>query len=256
MDNADIIRKYEEACPATELNFKGTRVKYTTPCQVAYVRLATFETKEPETVKWIDGFERGDVFVDVGANMGLYSLFAAVHSGARVFSFEPESQNYALLNTNIRLNNVSDSVTAWCCALSDIRSVDRLYMRDLRAAGSCHSFGAEVDDSLNPTKAAFAQGCLGYTLDELVASEAVSMPTHIKIDVDGFEHLVVNGAVDTFANPKLKSVLIEINPHINEHVELVREMDNFGFKSDADQVERSRRKEGSFKDYGEYIFWR
>lgn len=256
MDYADVIGRYEEASPITELKFKDTRIKYTTPSRMAYWRLTTFETKEPETVKWIDGFERGDVFVDVGANMGLYSLFAAVHSGARVFSFEPESQNYALLNTNIRLNNASESVTAWCCALSDSRSVDRLYMTDLTAAGSCHAFGSEVDESLNPIKAAFAQGCLGYSLDELMASEAVLMPTHIKIDVDGFEHLVVRGAKDTFANPQLKSVLIEINPHINEHAELIREMEQLGFKANADQVERSRRKEGSFKDYAEYIFWR
>ncbi|MGY8962862.1 MAG: FkbM family methyltransferase [Rhodospirillales bacterium] len=256
MDNAELIGKYEAASPVTELKFRGTAVKYTTPSRTSYWRLTTFETKEPETVKWIDGFERGDVFVDVGANMGLYSLFAAVHSGARVFSFEPESQNYALLNTNIRLNNAATSVTAWCCALANTRSVDRLYMTDLTAAGSCHAFGAEVDESLSPVKAAFAQGCLGYSLDELVISEAVPMPTHIKIDVDGFEHLVVRGAIDTFANPKLKSVLIEINPHINEHAELVCEMESLGFKTDVGQVERSRRKEGGFKDYGEYIFWR
>ncbi len=224
--------------------------------EMALYRVMSFETKEPETVKWISGFEPEDVFVDIGANMGLYTIFASVFARARVFSFEPESQNYALLNRNILLNKVSERVVAWCCAMSDERKFDRLYLSQTEVAGSGHEFGAEVTPELKPTKAPYAQGCMSAALDDLVAGGVVPQPRHVKIDVDGFEHLVVAGALKTFENPELSSVLIEISPHIDEHAKLVSDMKTMGFEFDPDQVERSRRKEGNTKDYGEYIFRR
>ena len=66
-------------------------------------RVTTFLTKEPETIEWIDTFAPGDVLFDIGANIGCYSIYAASRS-VRVMAFEPESQNYALINQNIFLN--------------------------------------------------------------------------------------------------------------------------------------------------------
>ena len=256
MDHDEILNKYANSLPTGVLKFGSTRIRFAFPNRTAYWRVSSFETKEPETVKWISGFQRDDVFVDIGANMGLYSLFAQVFSGARVFAFEPESQNYALLNTNIRLNGLSQSVVAWCCALTDGRCVDRLYMTNLDTAGSGHEFGAEVDTNLKPIKAAFTQGSLGYSLDDLVSINALPVPNHIKIDVDGIEHLVVRGARDTLSRPEVESVLIEISPHIEEHSKLIDEMAALGFHFDPAQVERARREEGPTKDYAEYIFRR
>lgn len=256
MDHDAILDKYASSLPTGVLKYGTTRIRFAFPNRAAYWRVSSFETKEPETVKWISEFQRDDVFVDIGANMGLYSLFAHVFSGARVFAFEPESQNYALLNTNIRLNELSRSVVAWCCALTDSRRVDRLYMTNLDTAGSGHEFGAEVDTNLKPINAAFAQGSLGYSLDDLVSINALPVPNHIKIDVDGIEHLVVRGARDTFSQSEVKSVLIEISPRIDEHSMLINEMMELGFSFDPDQVERSRREEGPTKDYAEYIFRR
>lgn len=256
MAKNQMIEDYEKGFPVARVEFQNSTIMYGAPNQIAYWRASTLHTKEPETVKWVAGFKKDEVFVDVGANIGLYSILAAVHASARVFAFEPESENYALLNRNIRLNNVSDRVVAWCCALTDHRCVDRLYMTNVEAAQSGHEFGAEVDPSLRPTKAAFAQGSLGYSLDEFVALKALPAPNHIKIDVDGIEHLVVKGAQETFARQELKSVLIEISPHIEEHVKLIETMATLGFAFDPDQVERATRKEGSTKGFAEYIFQR
>ena len=242
--------------PVAELTVNQTKISYAAPNQAAYWRVSTFNTKEPETVKWIAGFQPGEVFVDIGANMGLYSLFAAVYSKAQVFAFEPESQNYALLNQNIRLNNMAGSVVAWCCALTSKHSIDRLYMSHVDAARSGHEFGDEVNHELKPVQSAFAQGCLGYALDDFVAAQSIPVPNHVKIDVDGFEHLVVEGALQTFANTNLRSVLIEISPHLSQHAQLIEIMCDIGFVFDPDQVERARRKEGGNKDYAEYIFRR
>lgn len=256
MDPKQAVDQYAKTFPVATMQYEKTMVKYGVPNAMALWRVSSFQTKEPETVKWVSEFQADDIFVDIGANMGLYTLFAAVHCGAHVYAFEPESQNYALLNRNIRMNNVADRVVAWCCALTEARSIDRLYMSSTGVAGSGHEYGAEVDPELKPTTAAFAQGSLGYALDELITLQVLPIPNHVKIDVDGIEHLVVKGASQTFQHPDLQSVLIEISPHLEQHARLIDEMAEFGFGFDPDQVERARRKEGNTKDYAEYIFRR
>jgi hypothetical protein len=79
-------------------------------------------------------------------------------------------------------------------------------------------------------------------------------PDYIKIDVDGFEHLVVKGG--TVALDSAKSVLIEINTRYPEHQELVQFMCNRGFHYDEAQALESRRKEGAFEGIGNIIFYR
>lgn len=76
-------------------------------------------------------------------------------------------------------------------------------LAETEAAQSAHEFGAEVDMNPNPTKAKYVQGSIGYSLDELIELNALPSPNHIKIDVDGIEHLVVKGARDTLASPEL-----------------------------------------------------
>ena len=85
-------------------------------------RVRAYLTREPETVEWIAEYVKSqDVFYDIGANIGLYSIFAAkLHRGdLKVYSFEPESQNYASLNRNVYLNGLSDAITTLCMAVSD-----------------------------------------------------------------------------------------------------------------------------------------
>ncbi|MBP01867.1 MAG: methyltransferase [Rhodospirillaceae bacterium] len=256
MGSTKAIDDYAASLPIANIKIQDRSIRYGVPNQQALWRVSTFHTKEPETVRWITKFKADSVFLDVGANMGLYSMLAAVYSKARVFAFEPESQNYALLNKNISLNKMSDRVIAWCCALSDMSTFDRLYMTGLNVASSGHEFGAEVDHNLMPVKARFAQGSMSSTIDTLIQSKTIPVPNHIKIDVDGIEHLVVKGGMNVLQKTELQSVLIEINPHLMEHSQLVADMLGIGFDFDPAQVERARRKEGSTKDYAEYIFWR
>ena len=67
-------------------------------------RARTFFEKEPETLAWIDSFPPRSVFWDIGANVGVYSMYAALRSHS-VSSFEPAASNYFALNRNIALNN-------------------------------------------------------------------------------------------------------------------------------------------------------
>ena len=89
--------------------------------------------------------------------------------GARVFAFEPESQNYALLCKNIVQNSLSERVVAFSAALSDEEKFDKIHLSDFRVGGSCHSFGEAVDFNLQKTSFKFVQGCYSTTIDKLVA---------------------------------------------------------------------------------------
>ena len=85
---------------------------------VTRMRATSFEKKEPETLNWIKTFEKNDNLIDVGANIGIYSLYAA-YKGINVVSVEPDALNYALLNLNIRINNYGDKIVPYSIALHD-----------------------------------------------------------------------------------------------------------------------------------------
>jgi len=238
------------------LEHEGKSVIFLTPNTRALWRVETLFTKEPDTIEWIAAFAPDDVLVDIGANVGMYTIWAAKTRGARVFAFEPEAQNYALLNRNVLANGLNDLVRAYCVALSDASGFDALYLSDLGVGGSCHSYGAALDFNNQPRAAPFAQGSVAVTLDEMVERGAVPVPQHVKIDVDGLEHKVIAGARQTLANAAVRSVLIEINTNLDEHWELVDIMLGLGFDYSQEQVARAQRSEGTFKGVGNYVFHR
>jgi FkbM family methyltransferase len=219
-------------------------------------RARTLMTKEPGTVAWLEEIKPGEVLVDVGANVGMYALCAAAFFGARVFAFEPESQNYAVLNRNIHDNRLDEAVAAFCVALSDETRFDRLYLSDFTPGGSCHNFGASIGPDLRPMKAAFRQGCFATTLDALIGEGVLPVPQHIKIDVDGNEHKVIRGAARALGDAALRSVLVEINTNLEEHWGVVDALLERGFDYSREEAERAQRKEGFFKGTGNYVFRR
>lgn len=250
------LEQYERLTPHQVLHEGEIPVVYLTPNRVTQWRVNSLFTKEPDTIEWIRGFQPGEVFVDIGANVGMYTIWAAKTRGVRTFAFEPESQNYALLCRNIVMNGLSGSVVAYCLALAEKSDYSLLHLSEFQTGGSCHSFGEKVDFQLQHHEFALAQGCVGSTLDTLVAKGAVPMPDHIKIDVDGLEHKVLAGSRAVLADPALKSVLVEINTNLQLHRQIVADMQAMGFSYSDDQVAAAQRREGTFKGVGNYVFRR
>ena len=239
-------------------DFEGVRVKLVAANPMIAWRAESFYKKEPDTVAWLRRMPRQSIFLDIGANIGIYALAAAMGRNCRVYAFEPESQNYANLNANIFINNLSNQVLAYCAALTDKPGLDRLFLSrfDQSGGGSCHSYGEEVGFDLLERQSPFAQGCVGLRLDDLVQQGIISVPDYIKIDVDGFEHRVIAGGLDTLRNPKVKEILIEINPDLEQHKKLIKTLKSLGFYYEMDQRFRAARKSGVFKGVGEIIFRR
>jgi len=182
------------------------------PNELTQWRATTFFTKEPETLEWIDGFAEGDTLWDIGANIGCYTLYAA-RQGRKVLAFEPAFTNYALLNRNIATNGLDGLVRAYCLALAERPQADALCLADLSLGAANCQFGAPRQRTHVPGNraVAFRQGMFGLAGDALVHDYGLDAPTHIKIDVDGIEELILLGARQTLRDPRLKSVLVEID---------------------------------------------
>ena len=90
----------------------------------------TFWDKEPETIEWIKSFEPNTVFFDVGANIGIYSLYAAsLYSESLIYAFEPVKQNFVRLMQNIELNKFNN-IIALPVGISDVDRIDILLIKE------------------------------------------------------------------------------------------------------------------------------
>lgn len=247
------LEQFEKIKPTQTITYGNHALNYSTPNQLTAWRVQTLFSKEPDTIDWINSFAENDILLDVGANVGMYSIFAAVTRKAHIYAFEPESQNYALLNQNIYINNCHENVTAYCLAISDKICFSKLYLSQFDLGTSCHTFGEEIDFNLAKTKSIFSQGAISISLDKLIESNAIPIPDHIKIDVDGLEHKIISGAHNLLSHQKVKSVLVEINSQLNEHNDALNMLKQHGFTWDEQQVLSSRRSSGAFKGVGNYV---
>lgn len=191
-------------------------------------RARTFSSKEPETLRWIDRFANDDILMDIGANVGIYTLYAASR-GHRVIALEPDALNFALLNLNIMDNGYVDLVTAYPFSLHRESLIAELHMADYHWGGSGRSFDRNLDWKGLKFDTAFRQGSAGISVDEFV-SQTGTCPAHIKIDVDGNEIFVLEGSAATLADPSVKSVLIELFDGHSQYEKCVQLIEDAGFK--------------------------
>ena len=209
-------------------------------------RVQTLFTKEPETIEWIDGFSEGDVFWDIGANIGIYALYAAAHRNIRVLAFEPAAGNYFLLNRNIEMNGLDDRVQAYCVAFSDNKCIHALNMQTTELGGALSSFGVSIDAFGKQFVPGFRQGMTGYGVDLFIDEFAPPFPNHVKVDVDGIEDRIIAGAAKTLADTRVRSLSIELDSaRDSETGAVVRNIERGGLKLVG-------RRQSALAAHGEY----
>lgn len=241
------LKEFEQIVP----HIKVDGMTYYTPNSACAWRVETLYTKEPDTIEWMRSMAAGEVMYDVGANVGMYTIFAA-KLGIEVYAFEPESQNYAVLNRNIVLNELTNAYAYPVCFGSEF-AIDTLRISLQQAGGSCHQFGVDKNYRGQEKQFELKQGSLSMMLDDF-ARYIKKWPDHIKIDVDGLEPEVIRGSRSALI--RCKSVLIELDQTNEEHRQCHDYMLSLGFAFNAEQVEQSRRKDGPFKDIGNRIYRR
>ena len=196
--------------------------------QSSSLRAKKFFRSEPDTLEFIDSFNHNSTFVDCGANIGLYSLYAA-SLGHKVFSFEPESSNFYLLNSNILLNSFNEKIKAYPIALNNSNDVDQLYISKFEWGGSCHTFGRNLDFNLNKFEPNFVQGSISMPLDTFCKNSKINVD-YIKIDVDGNELFVIEGMTNLLKEKSIKKILVELNLNLKEHQEVKNLMIKYGYE--------------------------
>ena len=169
-----------------------------------------FETREPETLAWIDGFETPCRFWDIGANVGVFSIYAGVRAGIEVRAFEPAAASYAALCRNIEANRLDDRVWAYCIALGDRTELGRLHLSGTNAGSVFNAFESTKDCFGNEIATVFCQGMVGFSIDGFCRLFGVPAPNYLKIDVDSIEERILAGGRQTLLDPELRSVLIEL----------------------------------------------
>ena len=242
------VKAYERALPQVQIRHGRHAVNLAVPSQICLWRALSYFDKEPETIDWIAGIPEGGVLFDVGANIGLYTLWAGLTRNAEVFAFEPESSNYGTLNTNLRLNGLSDRCRAFCLGISDSLGLDVLRIAQVSAGSSGHQVGLG--------SGGVAQGIVTTTLDHLVYEAGLPCPSHVKIDVDGIEPAIVRGADRLLSDPRLKSLLVELAVMDPEHRATIDRLVGHGFAKDEALERAVYAKTEGVKHTGNIIFTR
>mgnify|MGYP001222203974 CR=1 FL=1 len=122
----------------------NTQLTFTVPNQLNRFRIDTFSIKEPETLEWIDKLPHNSTLWDIGANVGLYTCYAAKARGCQVFAFEPSVFNLELLARNISLNNVTSQVVIVPLPLSDNLAFNTLNMQSTEWGAAKSTFGQNL----------------------------------------------------------------------------------------------------------------
>lgn len=231
-------------------------IDYFSPSIITWRRAVTFYTKEPETLEWIDAMSDQATLWDVGANVGMYSIYAA-KKGLKVYSFEPSVHNCYVLAKNIEVNCLED-VRIFCLAISDKHSFGYFSMSTTELGGAISEFSEQGQISTlqcgnYEKKLAFTEGMFAYSIDELVYEKGFICPDYIKIDVDSIEEKIIYGAERALEEGCVKSILVELNDKLEESKNVTEFLKQRGFSLKL-KKHSPMFNEGAFANIYNYIF--
>lgn len=137
-----------------------------------------------------------DLFVDIGANIGSYTILASGHAKSETIAFEPVPVTYSHFSSNVALNNILLKVTSYNMAVGSKNETIK-FTKNLDTTN--HAATTNDNDTID------VKVCV---LDEILNNR---FPNLLKIDVEGFETEVINGAKKILGCENLKAIIIELN---------------------------------------------
>jgi FkbM family methyltransferase len=175
--------------------------------------------RDPELQAFIAGrLKPGQVFVDVGANIGVYSVFASrlVGPTGRILAIEANPGTHSYLADNVEKNGLTN-VTTLNCAVGDADGELRI-SADRRNAGATHVATGDEDGATVPVR----------RLDDLLREQDIDRVHYMKIDVEGYELPVLRGAIDVLRrNPDLVVQMELIAAHAGRYGHSIRAIVEF-----------------------------
>jgi len=234
------------------------KIKFFVPNQLLEWRVDTYFTKEPETLKWIDSFEEKDnlIFWDIGANIGLYSIYNSLkHPKSTTIAFEPSSSNLRVLTRNISINNLEKKIKVVPTPLTNKKNIfQEMKEGQFIEGGALNSFGEKFDFEGKEFKPTMKYNILGTTINYFLENSILDIPDYIKIDVDGIEHLILEGGDKFLKNEKVKSLSIEVNENFKEQYNnILNLMKKYKFKV-LHKKHNEEIAQSDFKHIYNYVF--
>lgn len=253
-----IFKEFIEDDLYTSKKILNKRIKFFIPTLITKWRVDSFFIKEPETLQWIDSFinKKKIVFWDIGANIGLYSIYAALkHHDIKIYAIEPSTSNLRVLSRNISINNFEKKILITQLALSEKKTSHNLMTEStFIEGGALNAFSESTNFEGKKIIKENKYQILGTNTDMLTKTFGIEMPDYIKIDVDGLEHLILKGSKQILKS-KLKSILVEINENYTEQYNSVLKVMRLNnFKLIAKEQSPLINHNKAFKNSYNYIF--
>jgi FkbM family methyltransferase len=178
----------------------------------AYQRGRLFLVKEPDTIRWLrTTLKPSDVFLDIGANIGIFSIFAGKHIGAEghVYACEPHLPTATQLLQNVAANDLGDRVSVLSIAASGEDGFAPFLYKRWRHGASGSQLAIEDGPGLSRSLGAELKAAL--TVDSMVERGVIRPPDLIKIDTDGIEIPITRGMERLLRSAQRpRALLIEI----------------------------------------------
>ena len=243
---------------------KKIEIKFFTPNYLTNWLTNEFKTKEPETISWIENFKEGDnrkiIFWDIGANLGLYSIYASkIYDNIEVVSFEPSTSNLRVLSRNISINDLHNKIKIFQLPLGEKPFSFSLMRENKFGEGqSINVFDVPLNFEGKKFISSNNYQVLGTSINSILDNKFLQIPNYIKIDIDGLEHLILKGASKYLSHKDIKSIQIEINENFKEQHEMVKKIlleNNFKFqfkkRNESLEIYKNKKFLNTYKYYFE-----
>jgi FkbM family methyltransferase len=208
---APVVVKFPRVVPVDTLNGQVSFLCYS---KREVRRTKRFFSKEPGTIEWlVQTLRPDDIFFDIGANIGAYSIFAAreITSPGGVYAFEPHLANAASLLQNVSLNGLAQKIQVISIPLTDRDGFGPFHYHSLDHSRSHSQFGPPVLDGQTFRPVA-TELKFGACLDTLIESGIIPSPTVVKIDVDGLEAEIIAGMSSLLKSSRApRSIQVELS---------------------------------------------
>ena len=167
--------------------------------------------EEDEYRVWHYGLPAGSVVIDIGAHIGWFTLAAAAAvPEARILSFEPMPENYALLTENLRLNTLTGRCRAFQLAVAGTAGEVSVGVRNDHPLGGVSTTATILAATDAATSTVASTRVRATTLDEIFVDNRIEKCALLKIDCEGAEHqIIASASPETLA--RIERIAVEVD---------------------------------------------
>ena len=139
------LQSFIDLSISRKINIGKKFIKFYCPNTITSFRAKTFFSKEPETLEWMNSYGgKNKILYDIGANVGLYSIYYSKKFSAETYAFEPSFKNLEIFTKNIRLNNLYKLVNVIPNAATKEQKISNFFQLNYFAGNAGATFGDKL----------------------------------------------------------------------------------------------------------------